>query len=130
MGYAARASKLRLVDKRSKMREIDLTPYDVTIQRKSETGEIVSAIAPYDIKTSISGILFLPDLKISGREAVKRDKLCEKIEAAENSILLEEADWKKIVDAIEALPGVGRNDVKFIQRVLEAPEIDITKKIE
>jgi hypothetical protein len=130
MGYAARASKLRLVDKRSKMREIDLTPYDVTIQRKSETGEIVPAIAPYDIKTSISGILFLPDLKISGREAVKRDKLCEKIEAAENSILLEEADWKKIVDAIEALPGVGRNDVKFIQRVLEAPEIDITKKIE
>jgi hypothetical protein len=130
MGYAARASKLRLVDKRSKMREIDLTPYDVTIQRKSETGEIVPAIAPYDIKTSISGILFLPDLKISGREAVKRDKLCEKIEAAENSILLEEADWKKIVDAIEALPGVGRNDVKFIQRVLEAPEIDITKKVE
>jgi hypothetical protein len=110
------------------MREIDLTPYKVKVSRRLETGEIESVETDYDLKASIAGILFLPDLKISGREAVKRDKLCEKIEEAENSILLEEADWKKIVEAIEALPQVGRNDVKFVERILDAPEVSVDKK--
>jgi hypothetical protein len=129
MGYAARNSKLRLVEGRSKMREVDLTPYKVMVSRRTETGEIKIEQTDYDLKSSIAGILFLPDLKISGREAVKRDKLCEKIEAADGSILLEEADWKKIVEAIEALPQVGRNDVKFVERILDAPEVSVDKKI-
>jgi hypothetical protein len=129
MGYESRASKLRLVEGRSKMREIDLTPYKVMVSRKTETGEIITEPTDYDIKASITGILFLPDLKISGREAVKRDRLCEKIEAAEGSILLEESDWKKIADAVEALPAVGRNDVKFVERVLEAPVVTVDKVV-
>lgn len=127
MGYEARDRKLRLVEGRSKMRELDLTPYKVTVSRRLETGEIKNEEVDYDIKASIAGILFLPDLKISGREAIKRDKLCEKIEEADGSILLEEGDWKKIVDAIEVLPSVSRNDVKFINRILEAPEVKVDK---
>jgi len=126
MGYESR--KLKLVEKRSTMREIDLTPYEVMVSRKNEAGEISIGKVDYDLKASIAGILFHPELKISGREAVKRDKLCEKVEASEGSVLLEESDWKKLVEAIESLPSVGRNDVKFVERILDAPEVTVDKK--
>jgi hypothetical protein len=129
MGYASRNSKLKLIERRSIVRELDLTPYKIKVTGRSRTGEVETKETDYDVKASIALILFHPDLKVSARESIKRDELCNKIETAGDSILLEEADWQKIKEAVEIVT-VGRNDVKFILRVLEAPEIKVKKDSE
>ena len=106
------------------MRKINLENY--MLEARNEKNEIVKM--PYDVKSSLIGVLFHPELKLSGRELLLRDKLANKINDTESEILLEETDFLKIKMAIESIDGYTRNDVEFVRRVLEAEEIEVKEK--
>lgn len=98
------------------MRKIDLTPYFL-----DET--------EVNVKVSLSLILFNPALKLGARDSITQDALARKIEESNGSVLLEEAEYDKIVKATEAVTGYGRGDVPLLQRIFDAPEIKV-KEVE
>ena len=108
------------------MRKVAIKDYAVKA-RDQETGKVVDA--PYSVKESIISILFLPALQLQAKELLERDKLANKInDAKDGFILLEDAEFKKVEDAVNAHKGFGKNDVEFVRRVLEAETVEVAEK--
>lgn len=109
------------------MREIDLSSYDVKVKVVKDN-ELVTEERPYNVRESLCELLFVRSQRVSAVEAIKREKIARKIEECEGDIfLLEENDWEKMRDAVNSLEQVGRNDVEFVSRVLDAKEIEVQK---
>jgi len=106
------------------MRKINIEDY--ILESMDNAGNVVKG--PYKVKESLIGILFHPDLKLGGRELLLRDKLADKINDSEGEILLEETDYYKLKLAIETINGYTRNDVEFVQRILDAEEVEVVEK--
>lgn len=107
------------------MRQIDLSNY--TVRVKGEEQEWVEL--PYEMKESLIELLFSRDLGLSGRELLARDDLARKInDCPDGKVLLEESDWNKLVQAVETVKGLGRPDVDFVRRILNAPEVEVEAK--
>jgi len=104
------------------MRKLDISDYTVkSRQQDKETGEIKVVDAPYPVKATLIGILFHPSLQLEAREALERDRLANKInDCKDGFVLLEDAEYDKLVQAVNTVKGFSRNDVEFIKRVLEA----------
>ena len=107
------------------MRKLDLSSY--TIKYKDQEGKPQSM--PYDVKGSMVNIWFHPALKLKGRDLLMAHKLADRIEECkEESMLLEEVDYMKLKQAVEQIEGFGKNDVEFVQRVLEAETVEVKEK--
>jgi hypothetical protein len=102
------------------MRKIDLTNYDVEIL--TEQG---LEIKPFSAKIAMSAILYHPDLRLGFRELFENDKVAQKINVAQDSVLLEEAEYQKLKHAFETIKGFGKEDVELVRRVMEAPEVEV-----
>ena len=84
---------------------------------------------PYDMKESLIELLLSRDNALSGRELLARDDLARKInECPDGTMLVDQSDWDKMVTSIETVKGLGRPDVEFARRILEAPEVDVEEK--
>jgi len=103
------------------MRKLDLKKYTVSI--RDAKGEIQSV--PYDFKTSLIELMFHPDLRLSGKALLETNIIAERIIKADKEILLEEADYNKIRNAIDNFKGFSKNEVELVKRVLECPEIKV-----
>lgn len=99
------------------MRKINLTPYLVKVDETNQE--------PYNIKQSIINILFHPDLRLSAKELLDNDKVSQKVEAAEGSVLLEDAEYEKVKKAFDTVKGFGVNDIELINRVFNAEKIEV-----
>lgn len=107
------------------MRKIDMQQY--VIQMKDAEGKLVDV--PYDVKGSLVNVLYHPVLKLAGRDLLLAHKLADKIEnCKEDTILLEEVDYQKLKNAVEKIEGFTKNDVEFVQRVLEAESVEVAEK--
>jgi len=106
------------------MRKINLMDYEVGIPQEDGTSKKV----PYKVKESVVGILFHPDLKLSAMGLMEHKKIADKIEAATDEILLEDAEHDKIKNAVNKIQGFGRPDIELVNRILEAPIINVTEK--
>ena len=85
---------------------------------------------PYNVKEGMVSCLLHPALKLTGRELLLRNKLATRIDEAEivegnGSILVEEADYRKLRQAFETIEGFAKNDMELVRRVLEAEEIEV-----
>uniref|UniRef100_A0A6M3LDZ5 Uncharacterized protein n=1 Tax=viral metagenome TaxID=1070528 RepID=A0A6M3LDZ5_9ZZZZ len=108
------------------MRELNLINYSTKV-KEIKDGKLLDKIEPYNVKEALIAILFMPGNNVTAREAFKRQILADKIEMSNGSILLEEAEWQKLVDAADKLNNVGRNDIEFLHRILDAPQIEVKK---
>lgn len=97
------------------MRKIDLKPYFLGEEGQGEV----------DVKKSIVTIMFNPALKLNARDAIAQDALAKRIEEADGEILLEESEYNRLKTAVEAITGYGRGDIPLIQRILDAPEVQV-----
>jgi predicted glycosyltransferase involved in capsule biosynthesis len=102
------------------MRKFDVSEYEVTM----DSGQTI----PYRVKDSAVTILFNPDRKLNAVELLKTNRLAERIMAAEGHVLFEEADYAELKKACETVRGYGKEDVEFVRRILEAPEISVVEK--
>ena len=102
------------------MRKIDLTPYQIEVGEPGNTRKI-----PYDVKKSLSMVLYSPELKLTARELLDNDILARKIESADGSILLEESEYDRVSRAIDSVHGFDKQDVELVRRVVESKEIKV-----
>lgn len=117
------------------MRQIDVNNYTVTLPNSKAGEELqdgslepATVDIPYRVKDSLIEILFARDNQLGGREILERDKLAHKILESDGVVMLEEADWQKMVAAIEAVKGLGRTDVELVHRILDAEQIEVEEK--
>lgn len=108
------------------MRKIDLSKYEVTIP--SVEGQAKTDF--YDVKESLSICLVHASLQLDGRELLKRGKILDKIEAADGTLMLEEAEYDKVRHAFETIKGFSKNDMELVRRIFEAEEIEVEAKKE
>jgi hypothetical protein len=111
------------------MRKIELQNYFINIP----TADGSFKAKPYNVKESMVSCLLHPALKLTGRELLLRKKLATRIEEAEiiegnGSILVEEADYRKLRQAFETIEGFTKSDMELVKRVLEAEEIEVAEK--
>jgi hypothetical protein len=107
------------------MKKIDLKPYDLEFKDKEGKTQTV----PYDVKASLINCLYHPALKLAGRDLLLAHKLADKIEECkEDHILVELVDYTKLKNAVEKIEGFTKNDVEFVQRVLEAEDVEVAEK--
>jgi len=105
------------------MRKINLKDYTVEVRTPQGVEQV-----NYEVKTSIINLLFHPDLKLNAVALLEQNKLAEKILATEHKIMVEEAEYSKIKQAVNVITGLGKNDVELVQRVLGAEEISVVEK--
>jgi len=111
------------------MRKIELANYMVKVP--AADGNFKPT--PYNVKESMVSCLLHPALKLTGRELLLRNTLAMRIEEAEivegkGSILVEEADYRKLRQAFETIQGFTKSDMELVKRVLEAEEIEVAEK--
>lgn len=106
------------------MKKINITTYKVTVRTATgETKEI-----DYGMKDSLVTILFNQELKLSAVDLLKQNKLAEKITDAGDELLLEDEEYSRVKAALDIVQGLGRNDVTFVERILEAEAVEVTAK--
>jgi hypothetical protein len=103
------------------MRKINLLPYLVEIDNKGTT-------KPFDVRGSIAACLYHPDLKLYARDLLDNDRLAQKIKAATDFVLVEDAEYEKVKAAFETIKGFEINDVELVKRVLEAEKVEVQEK--
>ncbi len=115
------------------MRKLNLRDYQYTKKVATPENEIIEATLPYMVKDSILEIMFGAALQLRGAELVKQNVLAIKIEQvqqpedddAEYVVMLEDAEYDRIVDAADAYPAKSRADVEMIDRILnQTPKIE------
>ena len=104
-----------------RMRTIKLRDY--TVKLKDQEGNDV--IVPYIVKNSILTLLTARELKLNGPDLLKNNALALKINDMGDEALLEEEEYARLKRSVEMLQGFGQEDVEFIRRIMEAPEVAV-----
>lgn len=108
--------------------KINLEDYTIDVPTRQEDGSEKNVRMPYHVKRSIEAILFNPALKLGGRELLLQNKIFDKIESASGEILLDFADYAKLKHACEVFEGFRKFDVELVNRILEAPVVEVEEK--
>jgi len=113
------------------MRKLNLKNYTVKakIPDQANPGKMFDAEFPYEGKTSILNLLFIPELQLSGAELVRQIMLAVKLEnCTQNEIDLEDEEYQRIKRAFDAFKGFGRADVELVTRINGAAEVEPKNK--
>ncbi len=105
------------------MRKVNLKPYDVPLTGQDGKQKSV----PYSVVNSLASLLFSPAVQITGRDILRQGALAKQIEDAEDEgeVLLEEEEYNRLKQAVEAFKGYGRSEVELVRRVLEAEKVEV-----
>ena len=106
------------------MRRINLEPYRVQGMEQGPDGKPVTKEDDYDLKGSLVAILLAPALQLNGTELRRNGKVADKVEAAGETLLLEDAEYAALKEALDKVRGFGKNDRELVERILEAETVD------
>lgn len=107
------------------MYKIDMTPFNVTV--KNLDG--ISRDVKYGLKESMVEILYTPALKLNSLGLLKQEVLAKKIaNANDTELLLEDEEYTRLKNAMEAMEGFAKNDLTLVHRILEAQPVEVEVK--
>ena len=100
------------------MRKINVKNYDVAIAEREEpiTVDVVGNIIQLIYGEQQDGVTLL-----------ERHALATKFETTNESVLLEESDWQTLAELVRTTKVFSRPFVEFVDRVLNAPKIEVTE---
>lgn len=105
-----------------KGRKLHIADYPIKV--KDAEGE--EKEAPYSVRLSLVNLLFHPRANLDAFSTLKCDIIARKIEVCkEDYIVLTEEQYNWIKDSVNSFRGFDRYAVELINRVHNAPEIDI-----
>lgn len=108
------------------MKEIDLRPYDVTVNTPQGEQKV-----PFNVRGSIEAVLTSGDLRLNGTGLLRNGKISDRIISGTGDIsLVEEADYAVLKAACDTVQGFNKNDTEFLRRIFEAPTVEVQKKEE
>lgn len=107
-------------------RKLDLSEYPIFAENgEAAIGEDNEPVT-YDVRKSILNLMFHPGLRLGRVELLEQDDLAKKILKCDGeSLLLDEAEYGKVKRAIDNFTGYSRNDVEFVKRIVNAPEVEV-----
>jgi hypothetical protein len=106
------------------MRRVDLSSYKVPVKSPGGVDEV-----EYDVRDSCIEVLLSRELNLTARELLDRDDLARKIrDCPDGHMLLEEGEWAKLAQSVNAVKGFGRADVEWVRRVLDAEQVQVEEK--
>lgn len=94
------------------MRKIDLTPYE------TDAG-------PFDPTELLPAPLTSREAGLSPDELMANKPIADRIRAAEDSILLEEAEWKAVVDTLRRIRSWHDPWYEMLTRIWNAPQVPV-----
>lgn len=104
------------------MKKVDITDYEVDGTKSNGEKEKYSV----KVKMMFGHLLLHPNLKLNGRSLLEASKLVDKIDGTDKPyLLLEDAEHTRLVTAIDAVTGLGKNEVELVKRILEAPDFKL-----
>ena len=106
------------------MRSIDLSLYPVTF--RTPQGEQTQ---DYDVKASLRGVLLSQQLQLDAASLLRNYEIAQKVGQADGQLLIEEADYQVLSEALGRLRGFTENDVPFIRRIKDAPQVPVELKV-
>ena len=107
------------------MKKLVISNYKV--KARNEKDEIVDV--PYNVKESVVSILFHPSLQLEAMDLLEQNKLANKInDAKDGFVLLEDAEYEKVLKAANTFKGFSKNDVELVRRILEAEQVNVKEK--
>lgn len=81
---------------------------------------------PYNVRQSIGGVLYNPELRLTMREAIARKPLADSIEnCKEDFLYITTDDFKKVKEAFEKIQGFGKDDLELLNRIEQAEEVEV-----
>lgn len=108
------------------MRKIDLTPYQYETRTQNEHGQMVRGTATFDPREELKPTLLSGGAGLSGEELIRNAEIVQAMREAEgDDLLLEEAQWKAMVDTLNRLRGFGAPWVTILQRIYHAPQVQV-----
>lgn len=102
-----------------KAKKLDLSPY-ATDQRDGNDKPIM-----YVVRNSLISLLFHPELHLTAVQLLETNELADKIRTSGDTILLSQDEYLRVEHAANVATGYGQNDVEFVQRILNAPEVTV-----
>ena len=123
----------------AKLRNLDLKPYPIEVPDEAVTEEPVCSVCKkrfkpdppiYYPKQRLRVLLTSPALGLNGLELIRNSDLSEKIKAAGDHVLLEDAEYGILAAAIRNLKGFGAADDIMMRRINNCPEepVEVVKK--
>ena len=95
------------------MKTLDVSDYMVLVD---ETAKYV----PYAVRPSLIALLFA-QRDLDAVALLDRDDLARKIrDVADDTLVLEDAEFAKLVTAVKTFKGYTKNDVTLVRRILDA----------
>lgn len=79
----------------------------------------------YGLKESLVEVLFQPALKLNMYSVLKQEEIAKMIIDSGDELLLEDADYNAVKNALEKIEGLGRKDVEMVRRIKDAEQIKI-----
>ena len=108
------------------MRKLDLKNYSVSVINPQG----VIQLTPYKFKDVLVNILTHPQLGLNGIELLEVEPLLEKIEKADIEVILTDEEYYKIYGVLKRFKGFSHNDMQFVKRITNCPEVpDDGKKV-
>ena len=103
------------------MRKIDVTDYFTPFRT-----DLPEADRFFRVKESLVAVLF-NNPEMTPRELIKTNALAEKIERSDGLVLLEDAEYDKLVAGLNGTSPkqLTRDAVECVRRILEAPQVDV-----
>jgi len=107
------------------MRKLDLQNYVFNLP--DEKG--ILRFITYDFHKSLEGILPHPNLGLTGPELMKAMEVVEKVKKSKDEILLNEDDYKLIINTLNKFRGFTKNDHEFLKRIYNCPVVPDGKTV-
>lgn len=108
------------------MRKLDLRNYDVEVMNEEGAFEKKS----YNFRGSLIELLFIKSLNLDSAELLSHNSLAKKIMGCkEDSMLIEEEEYRMLTKSIQAARGFGRNEVELVNRIMnETKPVEVAEK--
>ena len=100
------------------MRKIDTTNYDVKLSEEQDPIKV-------DVRGNIIQLIYGETQ--DGTTLLERHTLATKFQNESDTVLLEESDWNTLAELVRTTKVFSRPFVEFVDRVLNAPQVDVTE---
>ena len=115
------------------MYKLDVRDYEVMVDKVDEAtgrlvivkGRPVKVADDFDVKGSLAGMLFNPELRLTVPESFEMKDLADKIRGANHYVLLDSAEMAKLKRAYDAVKSPPETALECLRRIRDAEKVEV-----
>lgn len=109
------------------MRKVSLVNYTVRVWK--EDGK--RGVDEFNVRENLIDLCFIPAKGCTAAQVLERQRLARKIAQAHgDEVLLEDAEWQRLREAIDAVGALGYGQAELVERIVDAPTVKVVEKPE